>query len=233
MGIWKYVTVDDSRMACYLAELETANGAALLVCMHGPGVDEFIRDICERLASNGFNAVAPNFYHRQSEPLIEPWTKMRDKQALRDMAAAMDEIAGLSNVDPRRLGVVGFCMGGRLAFLYAANEPRLKASVIFHGGDIMIAKDDIASPFEQASNIRAPMLGVFGFEDENPSPADVEKIDFELARLGKEHHFISYDGAGHAFLNFTRPAVYREEQAKEAWKACVDWLDQHLTPSDT
>lgn len=233
MGIWKYVTVDDSRMDCFQAEPETANGAAVLVCMHGPGVDEFIRDICERLASHGYIAVAPNFYHRQSEPLVEPWTKMRDKQALRDMSAAMDEIAGLSSVDPRRLGVVGFCMGGRLAFLYAANEPRLKASVIFHAGDIMIAKDDIPSPFEQASKIRAPMLGVFGFDDENPSPADVKKIDSELARLGKEHHFISYDGAGHAFLNFTRPAVYREKQAKEAWKACVDWLNQHLNPSDT
>jgi carboxymethylenebutenolidase len=77
------------------------------------------------------------------------------------------------------------------------------------------------------------MLGLFGFDDENPSPADVEKIDSALAGLGKEHHFISYDGAGHAFLNFTRPAVYREDQAKEAWKECVDWLDQYLTPSDT
>lgn len=233
MGIWKYVTVDDSRMDYFLAEPEAANGAGVLVCMHGPGVDEFIRNICERLASNGFNAAAPNFYHRQSEPLIEPWTKMRDKQALRDMSAAMDELAGLSGVDPGRLGVIGFCMGGRLAFLYAANEPRLKASVIFHSGDIMIAKDDIASPLEQASNIRAPMLGLFGFDDENPSPADVEKIDSELGGLGKAHHFIIYDGAGHAFLNFTRPAVYREDQAKEAWKACVDWLAQHLIPSDT
>ncbi len=228
MRSWKQVTVDDSRMACYLAEPEVANGAAILVCMHGPGVDDFMREICERLASNGFTALAPDFYHRQSEPRVEPWTKMRDKQALRDMAAAMDEIAGLSSVDLERLGVVGFCMGGRLAFLYAANEPRLKTSVIFHGGNIMIARDDIPPPLEQASNIRAPMLGLFGSDDENPSPADVEKIDAELTRLGKEHHFKSYDGAGHAFLNVTRPAVFREDQAKEAWTVCLDWLSQHL-----
>ena len=92
----------------------------------------------------------------------------------------------------------------------------------------MIARDDIPPPLEQASNIRAPMLGLFGSDDENPSPADVENIDAELTRLGKEHHFISYAGAGHAFLNFTRPAVFCEDQAKEAWTVCLDWLSQHL-----
>ena len=72
------------------------------------------------------------------------------------------------------------------------------------------------------------MLGLFGSDDENPSPADVEKIDAELTRLGKEHHFKSYDGAGHAFLNVTRPMVFREDQAKEAWTVCLDWLRQHV-----
>ena len=141
MRSWKQVTVDDSRMACYLAEPEVANGAAILVCMHGPGVDDFMREICERFASNGFTALAPDFYHRQSEPRVEPGTKMRDKQALRDMATAMDEIAGLSSVDPQRLGVVGFCMGGRLAFLYAAVQAAVKTDVNHRGTEAQRKKD--------------------------------------------------------------------------------------------
>jgi carboxymethylenebutenolidase len=137
--------------------------------MHGPGVDEFIRDICERLASSGFATIAPDLYHRQREPLIEPWTKIRDTEALQDMAQAVKALTALSGTDPECVGVVGFCMGGRLAFLHAANNPALRAAVVFHGGNILVARDGIPSPFDQARNIRAPVLGLFGADDPNPS----------------------------------------------------------------
>jgi len=119
-------------------------------------------------------------------------------------------------------------MGGRFAFLHAANHPALRAAVVFHGGNILVAREGLPSPFEQARNIRAPVLGLFGSEDENPSPADVQKIDAELTRLGKAHEFHSFAGAGHAFLNFTRPTVFREAQSKEAWAKCLAWLDRYL-----
>jgi carboxymethylenebutenolidase len=228
MGKWEDVSVDESRMRCYLTTPPAATGRGVLVCMHGPGVDEFILDICERLASSGIAAIAPDFYHRQREPHVEPWTKIRDTEALRDMAQAVKALTALTGTDPDRVGVVGFCMGGRLAFLHAANNPALRAAVVFHGGNIMIAREGFPSPFEQAGNIRAPVLGLFGSEDENPSPSDVEKIDFELTRLGKAHEFHSYAGAGHAFLNFTRPAVFREAAAKDAWAKCLAWLGRYL-----
>lgn len=228
MGRWDNVSVDDSIMRCYLTKPREVNGPGVLVCMHGPGVDDFIRDICERLASSGFAAIAPDFYHRQSEPRVESWTKIRDTEALRDMAKAINALKDLSGINPEKVGVVGFCMGGRFAFLHAANNPDLGAAVVFHGGNIMVARDGIPSPFEQARNIRAPLLGLFGSEDENPSPLDIRKIDSELTRLGKVHEFNSYEGAGHAFLNFTRPAVFREAQAKEAWEKCIDWLNRYL-----
>src|SRR5262249_41417558 len=210
MGQWKDVSVDDGGMRCYLTKPQEADGRGVLVCMHGPGIDDFIIDICERLAAGGFAAIAPDFYHRWSEPPVEPWTKIKDTEALHDMAKAVNALKEFAETDPKRVGVVGFCMGGRLAFLHAANNPNLRAAVVFHGGNIMVAGDGIPSPFEQAGNIRAPLLGLFGSEDENPSPSDVEKIDIELTRLGKVHEFNIYEGAGHAFLNFTRPAVYRE-----------------------
>ena len=172
MGRWNDVSVDDSSMRCYLTKPRNVNGPGVLVCMHGPGVDDFIRDICERLASSGFAAIAPDFYHRQREPRIEPWTKIRDTEALHDLAKAVNALKDLSGIDPERVGVAGFCMGGRLAFLYAANNPDLRAAVVFHGGNIMVARDGVPSPFEQARNIKAPLLGLFGSEDENPSPSN-------------------------------------------------------------
>ena len=228
MGRWEDVLVDGGRMRCYLTTPQGVNGPGVLVCMHGPGVDDFIRDICERLVSSGFATIAPDLYHRQREPRVEPWTGIRDTEALHDMAKAVQALKELSGIDPERIGVVGFCMGGRLAFLHAANNPDLRAAVVFHGGNIMVARDSLRSPLEQAINIRAPLLGLFGSEDENPSPSDVQTIDSELARLGKAHEFHSYAGAGHAFLNFTRPVVFREAQAKTAWAKCLSWLHRYL-----
>ena len=228
MERWDDVLVGDSRMRCYLTTPQEVNGPGVLVCMHGPGVDGFIRDICERLVSSGFAAIAPDLYHRQSEPRVEPWTRIRDTEALQDMAKAAQTLKNLSGIDPERMGVVGFCMGGRLAFLHAANNPGLRAAVVFHGGNIMVARDGFSSPLEQARNIRAPLLGLFGSEDENPSPSDVQTIDSELTRLGKAHEFHTYAGAGHAFLNLTRPEVFREAQANVAWAKCLSRLHRYL-----
>ena len=228
MGRWAEVSLDDRRMRCYLAQPRAVHGPGVLVCMHGPGVDEFIRDICERLATRGYAAIAPDLYHRQLEPRVDPWTNVSDMDALRDMAQAILALGTLAGADTRRVGVVGFCMGGRLAFLCAANNPALRAAVVFHGGNIMVAQKGLSSPFEQARNIRAPVLGLFGVDDTNPSPSDVQTLDAELTRLGKVHEFLSYSGAGHAFLNFTRPAVFREAQATAAWAKCLAWLEHYL-----
>ncbi len=228
MGRWLDVPVDSGRMRCYLAAPESHGAPGVLVCMHGPGIDAFIQDICERLAAAGFAAIAPDFYHRQDPPLIEAWTRIKDVEALADMAAARTALQALPGTDSLRLGVIGFCMGGRLAFLCAANTPGLGAAVVFHGGNIMISRDGTPSPFAQAGNIRAPLLGLFGEDDTNPSPQDVHTIDAELTRLGKAHEFHIYPGAGHAFLNFTRPAVFRETQASDAWMKCVAWLHRLL-----
>ena len=123
MGRWAEVPLDDRRMRCYLAQPRAVHGPGVLVCMHGPGVDEFIRDICERLAARGYAAIAPDLYHRQPEPRVAPWTNISDVDASRDMAEAVLALGTLAGADTRRVGVVGFCMGGRLAFLCAPPIP--------------------------------------------------------------------------------------------------------------
>jgi len=118
-------------------------------------------------------------------------------------------------------------MGGRVAFMMAARNPELKAAVVFYGGNIMVPWGEGPAPFEQTGAIGGPVLGLFGNDDGNPSPADVAKIDAELTRLGKPHQFHGYAGAGHAFMSEGRPS-YRAEAAADAWEKCVAWFRRHL-----
>jgi carboxymethylenebutenolidase len=231
-GHWRDARVVEQVMPCYIAlPEETPAAPGVLVCMHGPGVDGFLTAMCDRLAASGFGAIAPNLYYRQREPAANPReaaSRLRDTEVLVDMAAAVALLRANPAIDAGRFGVVGFCMGGRLAFLHAAHEPELAAAVVFYGGDIAVAWGDGASPLEQAAAIRAPVLGMFGADDTNPSPTDVERIDEALDRAGVPHEFHTYDGAGHAFLHFKRPTAYRKDAADDAWARCIAWLRHHL-----
>ena len=228
---WDAIEVDGSQMRCYLALPEAAGPSpGVLVCMHAPGVDAFIREIADRLAESGFAAIAPDLYHRQTEPDENPlarMAKLRDAEVVPDLEAALAHLRQRSEVDASRTGVIGFCMGGRLAYLQAAVDPELRASVVFYGGNILVPWGDGPSPFDRTHSVGCPVLGLFGEEDQNPNPADVLKIDAELTRLGKKHVFQSYGGAGHAFMNEDRPS-YQAEAAADAWRHCLDWLRQHL-----
>lgn len=223
--------VDGSEMRCHVTRPD-GDGPfpAVLICMHAPGVDRFIQDIDDRLAGAGMAAISPDLYHRQTEPEENPMrrmAKLRDDEILRDLDAALGHLRGDAAVGAGRSAVIGFCMGGRLAFLFAAHDAQLRASVVFYGGNIMVPWGDGPAPFELSERIACPLLGLFGGDDRNPSPDDVAKIDAELTRLGKTHEFKSYPGAGHAFLNEGRPS-YREEAAADAWQRCVAFLQGQL-----
>jgi len=229
-GRWDRVAVDSSEMRCHVVlPSSAAPSPAVLVCMHAPGVDRFIQGIGERLATAGFAAAAPDLYHRQPEGEESPlarMAKLRDDEILRDLDAAASHLRGLDAVDARRTAVIGFCMGGRLAYLFAAHDRDLRASVVFYGGNILVPWGEGSAPFERSDRIACPVLGLFGAEDQNPSPTDVARIDAELERLGKVHEFHSYPGAGHAFLNEDRPS-YRAEAAADAWERCIAWLRRY------
>jgi len=225
MGEVITLSVANHAMDSYVVKPKSEMIGGILVCMHGPGVDEFVRDICKRLALEGYLVVAPNFYHRQGDDLVEPWSKLEDSEAIADMRAAIDFL--VSKTVPV-VGVVGFCMGGRLGFLQLANDDRLCTGVIFHGGNIMVSRGSMPAPLDQSESISASILSIFGGEDTNPSPADRDVIQNRLSALRVPFRFVTYAGAGHAFLNFTRPSMYREEQAKSAWNLCVNWLREEM-----
>jgi carboxymethylenebutenolidase len=230
---WEQVTVDGSPMGCFLAAPEGAGPfPGVLVVQHAPGVDEFIQEICQRLAGEGYVAIAPELYHRETEEQRQddPLTRMgrlRDAEIARDVDAAVERLRSLPEVDGERVGIVGFCMGGRVALMMAALNPAFKACVDFYGGNIMVAWGEGPAPIDLVPQLRCPVLGLFGAEDTNPSPQDVARLDQEMTRHGKPHQFHSYPGAGHAFLNRFRP-TYRPEAAADAWRKCLDFLARHL-----
>jgi len=229
---WDTVDTADGRMRCYVSAPPGAGPhPAVVVIQHAGGVDDFIRSMSDRLAAEGFVAVAPDLYHREdpgsSDDAMTRMGRLRDVNIVSDVNAAVAHAAGLADVSGDRIGITGFCMGGRVAYLMAASSPAIKASVVFYGGNIMVSWGQGPAPFELSSQTGCPLLGLFGEDDPNPNPADVAKIDAELTSLGKEHEFHSYPAAGHGFMNEARPS-YREEAARDAWRRCVQWFGRYL-----
>jgi carboxymethylenebutenolidase len=229
---WKEILVSSRTMRAYVAAPEgDGRHPAVVVIQHAGGVDEFVRQMTDRFAGEGFVAVAPDLYHRDDPNTSDdPLTRMgrlRDANIIADSNAAI-AYASTHPASTGAVGITGFCMGGRVAYLMAAQNDSLKASVVFYGGNTMVAWGEGTPPFEQTASIGCPVMGLFGADDPNPNPADVAKIEAELRKHGKKHEFHSYAGAGHAFMNEGRPS-YREEAAGDAWEKCVRWFRMHLT----
>lgn len=228
----KTIDVGARQMALHVASPASGERSpAIVVIMHAPGVDTFIHDVTARLSMAGYAAAAPDLYHRQDgggAPL-ERMARLRDLEVIDDVRATVDFLGERPNVDRERIAIMGFCMGGRVAYLMAAAEPRLKAAVVYYGGNIMVAwGEGVAPPFARTTEIGCPILFHFGDDDTNPSPADRVKLDAELTRCSKMHQFFTYPQAGHAFMNFTNPDRYREAATQASWPRTLDFLAAQL-----
>src|SRR3989442_290003 len=229
---WDTPSVDGETVRCYVSIPGVVGPfPAVVVIQHAGGVDEFVRGRCDRLAEARFVAVAPDLDHREDPTSSDdPLTRMgrlRDVTIVSDVNEAIEHTKELPETRADRIGITGYCMGGRVTYLMAAKNGNLKAAVVCWGGNIMIPWGEGPAPFDLSKDIDCPVLGLFGEDDPNPSPSDVAKLDAELTRLGKNHEIDSYPGAGHAFMNEGRPS-YRPEAAEDAWKKCVAWFDRHL-----
>jgi carboxymethylenebutenolidase len=229
---WDTVTVDGKPMRVYTGVPEGApRRAGILVAQHGPGLDGFVQDAVVRLFREGYVAAAPELFHRQPAQIPEGATRvglLKDDEVITDMNAALAHIRGLKEVAVGPVGVVGFCMGGRVSLLMAAANSELKACTVFYGGNVFKQWGSLPSPFDRVKDINCPVIGFYGNEDTNPSPDDVNKLDAELTRLGKPHEFHRYDGAAHAFQNFLDASRYRERPARGSWSEMLAFFSQHL-----
>ena len=231
---WDSVSVGGKSMRVYIGVPEgEPQRAGLLVAQHGPGVDGFIQDVVNRLFRRGYVAAAPELFHRQPADVKDMPTRigmLKDDEIIADMNATLAHMKSLKEPVVGPVGIVGFCMGGRVSYLMAAANKELKACAVFYGGNILKQWGSLPSPYDRTKDINCPVIGFFGIEDANPSPEDVKKIAAELARLGKPHEFHSYNGAGHAFQNFLDATRYRERPARGTWSEMLAFFTQHLKP---
>src|SRR6266704_2628667 len=225
--------VDGSDMPLYLSVPASGGPVPGLVVVHGQsGLENFIQDTTHMLALQGYAAVAPDLYHRDGPDCKDDGptrrARLQDVTVIKDVNATVDFLIGHRSVDAQRLGIIGFCMGGRVSYLMAAANPHLKAAVAYYGGNIMVPWGEGPAPFERTAEMHCPLLGLFGAEDANPSPADMRQLDAELTRLGKLHEFHSYPGAGHAFMN-RRGERYRADADSDSWPKTLAFFAKHLT----
>jgi len=232
---WESIKVPDGTMRLHVSRPEGAGPFPGVIVIQGQkGVDRFIEEVTERLAREGYAAAGPELYHRDPPDCRDDAktrrARLRDKLVIQDVNAAADFLARDPKVDGARLAIMGFCMGGRVTLLMSSAGPRFKAASDFYGGNAFEPWGEGPSPFQRAADIHCPLMGHFGLEDENPSPADIKKLDAELARLGKPHEFYSYEKTGHAFMD-PHGDKYRPESAAAAWKRTVDFFGRELAPA--
>lgn len=209
----------------------------LVLCQHIPvghtGIenDTVTLAIAGRYCENGYAVAVPFIFHwwPKSADIEVKRAEFRDDRVREDLRAAFDLLAAQPGVDGRRIGIAGHCWGGRVAWLGAASDARYRACAIFYGGRINQAMGEGNPPaIELAGSIRCPVIGFFGNEDANPSPADVDDYAAALAGAGVEHVFHRYDGAGHAFQSFDNPERYRHEASEDAWAKALAFFAAKL-----
>jgi len=211
----------------------------VVVIHHMPGWDEWITEVVRKFAHHGFAAISPHLYFRDGPgnpddigARVRAAGGVPDDQVVGDVAGAMAFLRAQQNHNGK-IGVIGFCSGGRHAYLCACRIADLDAVVDCWGGNVVVddksqlnAKRPVA-PIDLSEQLRAPLLGIFGNDDQNPNADQVNRTEATLKRLGKTYEFHRYDGAGHAFFNTSRSA-YRPEQAADGWEKVFAFLRKQL-----
>jgi carboxymethylenebutenolidase len=200
------------------------------------GVHEHIRDLCRRFAKLGYLAVAPELYARQGDvSKISDWkqifadvvSKVPDSQVMSDLDATAAWAGKSSSGDVKRLAITGFCWGGRIVWLYAAHNPQLKAGVAWYGritGDVNALQPKY--PLDVAADLKAPVLGLYGGQDQGIPLTDIDKMRAALAAAKQPSEIVVFPDAPHGFLADYRPS-YREADAREGWAKCLAWFRGH------
>jgi carboxymethylenebutenolidase len=200
------------------------------------GVHEHIKDVCRRLAKLGYLAVAPSLYARQGDVskmtdiqqiVSEVVSKVPDAQVMADLDATVAWADGGGEGDAAKVGITGFCWGGRIVWLYAAHSVRLKAGVAWYGR-LMGAPNDLQPipPIDVVKALRAPVLGLYGGADQGIPLADVERMRVALKASGQASEIVVYPDAPHGFHADYRPS-YRPEAAKDGWRRLQEWFKKN------
>ena len=229
------LTTPDGPMACYEAVPEGGAGRAAIVIQEAFGVNDHIEDVARRLASEGYHVVAPHLFHRAGggtapygdfSKVLPLFEGLDDRGILADVDAALGRLHDAGFGDDR-VGVVGFCMGGRVTFLVAL-ERALGAAVGFYGGGIVTARfPQFPALVDRVAELQTPWLGLFGDDDGSIPVEDVERLRAELTDVGVDSEIVRYAGAGHGFHCDVRPD-FAPDAAADAWARTLAWFAGHL-----
>lgn len=230
------VPVSDGRLPVYLAHpAGTGPFPVVVVIEEIFGVHDYIKDVCRRLAHLGFLAVAPELYARLADlsRMTDPHAIVRDVISKAPDALLLSDLeatvswAGSMGGDTRRVGTIGFCRGGRDAWLWAERSRVLRAAVAFYGP---VASQDSAiqprNPLEAAASLHCPLLGLYGGQDDSIRQQDVRAAQAAARAAGQQVEIVVYPDAGHGFHADYRPS-YRADDAADAWTRAIAWLRRH------
>jgi carboxymethylenebutenolidase len=230
------VPVKDGEIPAYRA-MPATGGAfpTILVVQEVFGVHEWIRDICRRFAHLGYFAIAPELYARQGDPskigdlnaLVKNIVaKVPDAQVMGDLDAAVDCAKSTGKADTSRLGITGFCWGGRIVWMYAAHNPDLKAAVAWYGPVSRAYHAGDRSALDVVANIEAPVLGLYGGADPGIPVESTQKMEAAMKQVGKTVEIVTYPDTPHGFMADYRPS-YRKGPAEDGWKRMLAWFRKY------
>ena len=235
---------EGSDMVMYVSHPAPSAGAdfpAIIVIQEAFGVNRHIEKVCDQIAAEGYVAVAPALFHREHpNPKLgygdeDAALRTRYMGALRDDEIIEDinqvviwtQSDQFRRTNGQKIGIVGFCVGGRIAYLAATSCPGLSAASVYYPGRTLIPFGDGPAPIDRTSQIKIPVMGNFGGKDENPSPDDVGQLEAKLKDAGVTYDFKSYAGAGHGF-NCDERDSYHEASAADALTRTLGWFDKYL-----
>jgi len=230
------IPVGDQQIPAYRAMPDGAGPfPVVLVVQEIFGVHEHIKDVCRRFAKAGYLAIAPELYARQGDvsnlqsidEILPIVSKVPDAQVMSDLDACVDYAQRSGKGDVAKLGITGFCWGGRIVWLYAAHSPRLKAGVAWYG---RLAGETSEStpkhPLDVAADLKAPVLGLYAGKDQGIPLETVERMRKALEAARVDAEIVVYPEAQHGFNADYRPS-YKEDDAKDGWQQLLAWFRKH------
>ena len=228
------VPVRDGEIHAYCAKPEGGKNLPVILLAHEIwSVHEYFKDVCRRLAKLGYLAISPDLFARQGDPSNLPIEEIRkivaqvpDAQVMSDLDATA-KWAAANGGDRTRIGITGFCWGGRITWLYCAHNPALKAGVAWYGPVVKPATElQPRHPIDLAGELKCPVLGLYGGEDAGIPNDTVERMQAALKAAGQPSEIHLYAGMPHAFHADYRPS-YRKEAADDGWRRMLDWFRRH------
>ncbi len=227
------IPVADGELPAYRAQPATgSNFPIVLVIQEIFGVHEHIQDVCRRFAKLGYVAIAPELFIRQGDvsklssidqirPIV---AKVPDAQVMSDLDATVNWAVRSAKGNAERLGITGFCWGGRITWLYAAHRPQVKAGVAWYGRLVGDATPVTPKhPIDIAASLKVPVLGLYGGKDTGIPLETVQQMQARLKTGQSQSEIIVYPDAPHAFFADYRPS-YREREASEGWQRLQAWF---------